>query len=157
MAGQVAQPRRDPAWPVLRTIPWIGPVRASVLLATMQTPWRFRTKRHLWAYAGLAVVTHSSSDYLLVEGRAVRRRCTPLTRGLNPNHNHVLKEVFKSAATAATGRPGPLRDYYEALCARGLRPELARVTLARKLAALTLRLWKTGETYDPSKLTTQAH
>lgn len=34
-----------------------------------------------------------------------------------------------------------------------MRPELARVTLARKLAALTLRLWKTGERYDPTKLT----
>ena len=35
-----------------------------------------------------------------------------------------------------------------------MREELARVTLTRKLAALTLRLWKTGERYDPAKLTT---
>jgi hypothetical protein len=38
---------------------------------------------------------------------------------------------------------------------RGMTEELARVTLARKLAALTLHIWKTGETYDPSKLSTQ--
>ncbi len=37
-----------------------------------------------------------------------------------------------------------------------MKPELARVTLARKLAALTLRIWKTGESYDASKLTKQA-
>jgi hypothetical protein len=36
-----------------------------------------------------------------------------------------------------------------------MKPELARVTLARKLAALTLHIWKTGETYDSSKLSTQ--
>ena len=37
---------------------------------------------------------------------------------------------------------------------RGMREELARVTLTRKLAALTLHAWKTGEQYDPAKLTT---
>jgi hypothetical protein len=29
---------------------------------------------------------------------------------------------------------------------------MARLTLARKFAALTLRLWKTGESYDALKL-----
>jgi hypothetical protein len=75
----------------------------------------------------------------------------PLTRGLNPNHNRVLKDVFKSAAT------GPLQDFYRRMVARGMREELARVTLTRKLAALTLRLWKKGERYDPAQLTQQAH
>ncbi len=39
---------------------------------------------------------------------------------------------------------------------RGMREELARVTLTRKFAALTLRLWKKKERYDPTKLTVQA-
>jgi transposase len=154
--AMVAEARRDPAWPVLRSIPFLGPVRVALLLATMRTPWRFRTKRNLWAYSGLAVVTSSSSDYTLVDGRPLRRRRRPMTRGLNRNHNRVLKDVFKGAATAATGRPGPLQDFYHGLIARGMREELARVTLTRKLAAVTLRLWKTGERYDPAKLTMQA-
>ena len=37
-----------------------------------------------------------------------------------------------------------------------MREELARVTLTRKLTAVTLRLWKKGEPYDPEKLTVQA-
>ena len=156
-AAMVAEARRDPAWTVLRTIPFLGPVRISLILAIMRTPWRFRTKRNLWAYCGLAVVTHSSSDYVLVDGQAVRRRRAPMTRGLNRNHNRELKDVFKGAATAATGRPGPLRDYYEGMIARGMREELARVTLTRKLVAITLRLWKKGEPYDPAKLNVQAH
>ncbi len=102
------------------------------------------------------MVTSSSSDFTLVEGRPVRRRRKPLTRGLNRNHNPVLKDVFKGAATAATGRPGPLQDFYHAMIARGMEPELARVTLTRKLVAVTLRLWKTGERYDPTLLTVQA-
>lgn len=155
-AVMLVEARRDPAWAVLRTIPFYGPVRVALLVATMQTPWRFRTKRNLWGYAGLAVVTKTSAEYELVGGRPVRRRRAPLTRGLNPNHNRVLKDVFKGAATAATTRPGPLQDWYHGVLARGVREELARVTLARKLAALTLRMWKNGEPFDPTKLTTQA-
>ncbi len=152
----VAEARRDPAWSVLRSIPFLGPVRVALILAIMRTPWRFRTKRNLWAYCGLAVVTHSSSDFAMVDGQPVRRRRAPMTRGLNRNHNRELKDVFKGAATAATGRPGPLRDLYEAMIARGMREELARVTLTRKLSAVTLRLWKKGERYDPAMLTKQA-
>lgn len=153
-AAMVAQARHDPAWEVLHSIPFIGPVRSSFLLATMQTPWRFRTKRNLWAYAGLAVVTRSSADHDFEAGRARRRRRQPMTRGLNRNHNRTLKRVFKGAALAAIGRPGPLRHLYDGMLERGMRPELARVTLARKLAAVTLHLWKHGERYDPAKLTT---
>ena len=155
-AALLTEARRDPAWRILRTIPFFGPVRVALLLATMQTPWRFRTKRNLWAYVGLAVVSRSSADYQLVRGRPVRRRRAPMTRGLNRNHNRVLKNVFKSAATAATARPGALQTFYHNMVARGMREDLARVTLTRKLAALTLRLWKTGDHYDPAQLTVQA-
>ncbi len=155
-AAMIAEAKRDPAWSVLQTIPVFGPVRVALVLATMQTPWRFRTKRNLWGYTGLAVVTRSSADSTLTHGRPVRRRRVPLTRGLNRNHNRVLKDVFKGAATAATARPGALQDLYHGMIARGMREELARVTLARKLAAVTLRLWKKGERYDPAKLTLQA-
>jgi transposase len=155
-AAMLTEARRDPAWPVLRTIPFLGPVRVALLLATLGTPWRFRTKRQLWAYAGLAVVTHSSADYLVVGSHVVRRRRAPRTRGLNRNHNRIVKDVFKGAATAATTRSGALQDFYQRLLTQGMRPELARVTLTRKLAALTLRLWKRGERYDPTQLMTPA-
>jgi hypothetical protein len=61
-----------------------------------------------------------------------------MTRGLNRNRNRVLKDVFKGAATAATARPGALQDLYHAMIARGMRPDRARVTLTRKIAAVTL-------------------
>jgi len=32
----------------LRQIPCIGPIRSALLLALIQTPHRFRTKRQLW-------------------------------------------------------------------------------------------------------------
>ena len=35
----------------------LDPIRAALLIALMQTPHRFRTKRQLWAYSGLALKT----------------------------------------------------------------------------------------------------
>lgn len=102
------------------------------------------------------MVTHSTSDHEFVAGRPIRRRRKPLTRGLNRNYNRVLKNVFKSAATAALARPGEWQDLYRAMVARGMREDMARITLARKFAALTLRLWKSGDRYDPTKLSVQA-
>jgi transposase len=155
-AAMLAEAKKQPGWKILRSIPYLGPIRVAEIMAIMRTPHRFRTKRNLWPYVGLAVVTHSSADKEVVDGQVRKRKRPPMTRGLNSNHNPILKEVFKGAATAATVRPGALRDFYEASLKRGVRDELAKVTLARKIAAVTLRLWKKGELWDPDKLTMQA-
>jgi hypothetical protein len=155
-AAMIVEARRQPAWKILRSIPFLGPVRVAQILAVMRTPFRFRTKRNAWGYVGLAVVTRSSADQEFAGGKLRRRQKAPFTRGLNRNHNPVLKAVFKGAANAATARSGPLRDFYEASLARGVREELAKVTLARKIVSVALRLWKKGELWDPKKLTMQA-
>jgi len=124
----------------------------ALLLALMQTPHRFRSKRQLWAYAGLALVTRTSADH----GSLERSRKPIAIRGLNQNHNHDLKETFKSAALRACRLPGPWRDSFTQRVEQGMKPELARLTMARKLAALTLVLWKKGEPYNPEKLIMQA-
>jgi transposase len=154
-AAMVREARRDPVYEVLRSIPFLGPVRVSLLMATMKTPWRFRTKRNLWAYAGLAVVSETSSEYAYVHGCPMRRRRKPLTRGLNKNHNRTLKNVLKGAASGSLGRPGVFRDLYDRMVGGGMREDMARLTLARKFAAVVLRLWKRGETFDPKLLTVQ--
>jgi len=155
-AAMIAEARRQAGWKPLRSIPFLGPVRVSQLLAIIVTPHRFRTKRNLWPYAGLAVVTRSSGDDEFRGGELRRRRRAAHTRGLNRNHNPILKSVFKGAATAATVKEGPLQTLYNACVARGTKPELAKVTLARKIAAIALRLWKKGELWNPDKLTMQA-
>lgn len=154
-AAMVAEARRHSGWRILRSIPLLGEVRTAQLLAILRTPHRFRTKRQLWPYAGLAVVTRSSSDQKYENGQLKKRRRAPLTRGLNRNHNPVLKEIFKGAANAAVAKGGPLRPLFDAMVARGIRPEMAKLTIARKIAAVALRLWKKGELYDPTKLSMQ--
>jgi len=52
--------------------------------------------------------------------------------------------------------PGPFQDFYQALLGKGMKPTMARLTLARKMAAITLTLWKKGEGFDAEKLKPQA-
>jgi len=152
----LAESRKHLAAQLLRQIPCIGPIRTAQWIARMQTPHRFRSKRQLWTYSGLGVTTHDSAQYCYVDGELRRSKKPQQLRGLNANHNHEMKEIFKSAATSASRCAGPLRDFYEALLAKGMKPEMARLTLARKIAAITLTLWKKGASFDAERLKTQA-
>jgi hypothetical protein len=49
-------------------------------------------------------------------------------------------------------RKEPFRSYYQRLVSQGMRPEMARLTLARKIVSVTLTLWKKGERFDELKL-----
>ncbi len=118
----------------------------------MQTPHRFRTKRQLWNYSGLALETHDSAQYCIVEGQLQRSKKPQQLRGLNANHNHDLKDIFKGAAMRASTCDGPFRNFYETLLAKGMRPTMARLTLARKIAAITLIVWKKGASFDANYL-----
>lgn len=144
-----------PATRILQRVPLIGPVRAAQIIATVDTPHRFRTKRQFWAYCGLAVVTRASAEYDFAKGEIRKKRKKTLTRGLNRNFNRRLKEVFKSAAVTA-GVRGQFKPYYEGLLAKGMSPESARLTVARKIAAITLAVWKKEEAFDPQRIVKQA-
>jgi len=152
----LAESRKHSATAQLRQIPYLGPIRSALLVALIQTPHRFRTKRQLWAYSGLALETRTSAEYQYVQGQLRRSKKLLSIRGLNKNHNHDLKGLFKGAATLASVRPGPFRDFYQTLLTKGLKPTLARLTLARKMAAITLTLWKKGESFDAEKMKRQA-
>jgi transposase len=152
----LAESRKHKASKLLRQIPCIGPIRAARLIALMQTPHRFRSKRQLWTYSGLAVETHDSAQFRFVRGQLQRSKKPQQLRGLNRNHNHEMKEIFKSTATTASHGAGPFHDFYAGLLAKGMEPEMARLTLARKIAAITLTLWKKGARFDAEQLKAQA-
>jgi transposase len=144
--------RRHEAYKWISSVPGLGAIRTAQLLATAITPHRFRGKRQFWPYCGLAVVTRSSSDYEWVDGGARRKRKPIQTRGLNQNYNRIMKAVFKGAAISALQQHQEFQEYYQRLCAKGIRPEMAQLTVARKLAAIVLILWKKGELYDSERL-----
>ncbi len=152
----LAESKKHNAMKWLRQIPSIGPIRAALLIALIQTPHRFRTKRQLWAYSGLALKTYTSGEYRFVEGQLKRSKKLLAIRGLNANHNHDLKNLFKGAAIRAAAVAGPFQEFYAALVAKGMKPPMARLTLARKIAAITLLVWKKGVRFDAEHLKQQA-
>jgi transposase len=154
--AMIAESRRHPAHETLSQVPELGPVRVAQIIATVDTPYRFRTKRMFWKYLGFAVEMRSSADHEMVDGRVQRRRTRVVeTRGLNEDYNRRLKSIFKSAATHSCGC-GVYKEYYEGLLQKGMRPEMARLSVARKLAALVLAVWKSGESFDEERIMSKA-
>jgi transposase len=152
----LAESQKQSATKLLRQIPALGPIRVALLIALIQTPHRFRTKRQLWTYGGLAIDTRDSGQYRYVAGQLQRAKRPQQLRGLNQNHNHDLKAIFKGAAIMASSQEGAFQDFYQGLLSKGMKPAMARLTLARKIATITLILWKKGARFDVKQLKPQA-
>jgi transposase len=149
----VREARKHKGFKLLDSVPMLGPIRVALILAIAMTPHRFRTKRQFWTYIGFSVVTSSTADYEVVAGKIKKTKKKSLTRGLNQNFNRTLKNVFKSAANAV--RSGIMKDYYEGLIEKGTNEQMARLTLARKIAAIALTVWKKGELFRAEKFLKQ--
>lgn len=59
--------------------------------------------------------------------------------------NHAHKDLVTESR--------PLHKDYGRLVNAGTKPNLAKVSLARKIAAITLAIWKHKEEYNPAKYT----
>ena len=77
----LSESRKHKAAKLLRQIPCIGPIRAARLIALMQTPHRFRSKRQLWTYSGLGIETRDSAQYRWVQGQLQRAKKPQQIRG----------------------------------------------------------------------------
>jgi len=138
-----------PVFELLQTIPYVGEIRAAELIAVIDEPGRFRSLRRFWAYGGLAVVQRVSCEHRIENGRAVRdeqRRGIHLSQVGQP----MLKKVLRDVALHASLGKGVLRTVYDAYIARGKAPGIARVALARKIAAIILAVWRSGQSFDPA-------
>jgi transposase len=149
----VVESHEHPISRVLETCPGLGPIRVALLIPVVITPERFRTARQFWAYAGLGIVMQSSADWVRApEGWS--RAKVHKTRGLSKQCNRRLKYIFKQAALTVLMKPDhPFRKHYDRLLEAGTKPNNARLTVARKLAALTLAMWKQNKEYDHARLT----
>jgi transposase len=138
---------------ILETAPGFGPVRVAQMLPIVVTPHRFRRRQQFWSYCGLGIVTRSSSDYIRSHDGEWDHKPLVQTRGLKRDCNTHMKAIFKGAATSVCARmtSDPLYEHYHALLEKGVRPNLAKLTIARKIAAIVLVMWKQERSYDPQK------
>jgi transposase len=146
--------KTHPITRTLATAPGLGPVRTAQLVAIVATPHRFRTSRQFWSYCGLSVVTESSSDWVADRRGQWVRADVQQTRGLTRKRQPVLKAIFKGAATSVITQlvDHPLHADYHRRLQAGIKPNLAKLTLARRIAAIVLSMWKHEEVYDSARL-----
>lgn len=137
----------------LETAPGMGPIRTAQLVAIVANPQRFRTRRQFWSYSGLSIVTRSSSDWVRDKHNRWVRAEVQQTRGLTRQRHPLLKAVFKGAATSVIMRmtTHALHADYQRRLESGIKPNLAKLTLARRIAATVLSMWKRQEVYDPER------
>ena len=109
--------------------------------------------RSAFTTTAAALVTRSSSDWVQGrDGKWVRGQFYQ-TRGLTRQRHPVLKAIFKGAATSVIQQLPEDRphEHYERMLACGIKPNLAKLTVARRVAAIVLAMWKHQEVYDPRK------
>src|SRR5580765_5786789 len=76
--------------------------------------------------------------FVILHGNRLGSKKAVTIRGLNKTHNHDLKDFFMGVATRAAPTAAPFQKFYEAHIASSLKPPLALLSLARKIAAITL-------------------
>ncbi len=155
----LADCRKHPATKWLQSVPYLGKVRSAVMIGRVQTPHPLsQPNGQFWAYCGLALETRSSAEYSVVNGQ-VQRKIKPLPiRGLNWNHNHELERSVQEYRHDGRGAQRSVSmEFYLGLLDKGMQnTEMARLTLARKIAAITLKIWKEGGTFNAVHLKLQA-
>ena len=120
------------------SIPGIAYIQAAKIIAQVVDPRRFETKYKFFAYCGLVKHPRISAQ-----------------RSYGATHiwgNRTLKCVFKMAAHSAIKGDNSLRKYYEALRNKGLGDKPARNAVARKIASLTLSLWKNSQRFNDKEI-----
>ena len=117
-------------------LPGIGVINAVKIVARVVTPYRFADKGHYLSYCGLIKLDKISG------GVSYGKK--------NPRFCRQLKGVYKTGALAAIGGNNPINDYYEYLIREKGYPEHnARHKAARRLAVLSLGVFKSKKKYNP--------
>ncbi len=130
-----------PETALLTQVPGVGTLTAQCFVLTIEDPARFPQPRAVASYLGLRPRQADSGSL------------SPQLRITKAGDEH-LRWLLVGAAHYILGPFGPdsdLRRWGLALCAKGGKSGKKRavVAVARKLAVLLLRLWQTGEIYEP--------
>jgi transposase len=128
--------RKNPEIRHQKSLPGIGTIGAVKIVARVVTPYRFPDKGHYLSYAGLMKLDKVSG------GRSYGKK--------NPRYCRQLKSVYKTGVMAAIGGNNPINDYYEYLIREKRYSEYnARHKACRRLAVLSLGVFKSGKKYQP--------
>jgi transposase len=119
-----------------KSLPGIGDINAVKIVARVVSPDRFADSGHYLSYSGL--IKHEKISGQKSYGKRLPRYC------------RQLKGVYKTGVMAAIGGNNPINEYYEYLIhEKGEPPHDARNKACRRLATLSLGVFKSGKKYQP--------
>jgi transposase len=132
---------RYPETNLLRQVAGVGPITAATFVLTVEDPARFNNCRSIGSYLGLRPRRDESGS--------INRQLRITKAG-----DGALRSLLVSCSQYILGHFGPdsdLRRWGLHLAERGGKngKKRAVVAVARKLSVLLLRLWITGEIYEP--------
>jgi len=120
----------------------VGPIRATTLLAYLDTPWRFGSAKKLWKYCGVGLVrTASGTDK---KGRP-RKGKLQLAWAVN---RRLKGTVIGAAVSAIEQGANVFSDHYRRLQAQGVSPSNARHAVARKMLTTMWGMWKNKSRFE---------
>ena len=120
---------------LLQTIPGIGPVVASIMIAIIVAPSRFSNRRKLWAYAGLGKKCKWSGDKKKAK------------EGGSNTGNRLLKYAVMLAAKTAIHGDNHFSRQYAAMLEKKINPGMARKNVARNILTTACAIWGRREAY----------
>ena len=132
-----ARAAADPVASRLMSVPGVGPVTALTFIAAIEDPHRFARSSDVGAYAGLVPRRNQSGE---------RDHIGRITKAGDPMLRHALYEAANSIL-ARLKRPCALQSWGQQLAA-SKGPKRARVAIARKLAALLHKLWRSDTEFS---------
>jgi transposase len=117
------------------TVPGYGSVTGAITVAVVDDPRRFPTVRKAWKYAGLSVRRQSSGESQAKTGGSF-------------SGNRLLKYATMLAAKRALQGDNQFSRHHAQMLERGLDRAMAEKTIARRLLATALAVWRNGEDYQ---------
>lgn len=121
---------------LLRSIPGIGPLGASVILGEVGDPSRFRDGKALMAYAGMDASVRESGKHKGKEAHMSKRGSAHLRR------------ILMLCADAARRNDDYFRVYYDSLRSRDKHHYVAVSAVARKLCGVILAVLRERRPYE---------
>jgi len=132
----------DPAVALLTSVPGIGPLTASAVVATIDDVTRFTCAHQFEAFLGLVPGERSSGE---------KRRIGPITKAGNSRVRWLLVEAAWRILRSTKADTAALREWTLGIAERrGKR--IAVVALARRLAGVLYAIWRDQQPFHPAKI-----
>ncbi len=133
---ELIQSTQGEVYNLLQSIPGVGPITATSVIAEIQDMKRFTKACRLVAYAGLDFPVKQSGE-TSVRGKHLTKR----------GSSHLRRSLFVAASVARQHDPY-FRSIYEKKRAEGKTYKAAVIAVERKLLLVIRAVWLSGKAYD---------